>query len=86
MEILEIRSMHDLTTKAPGIRSSGVHSYWVNCRQFGLLHRDWQRQTPVEGSARSVMTLSFEQIWITEEEGKQVAAAIKATHSPIALD
>ncbi len=85
MEILEIRSSHDLTSKLPAARRVSEHSYWLNCRQFVSVHREWQRNRVPERPGLGLMTLGFERIWITEEEIGQVATAIKMTTSPVAL-
>ncbi len=86
MEILEIRSSHDLSTQSPAARRVGPHSYQVNCRQFLTLQRDWQRKGAQQESTLCLMTLGFERIWINEEEAKQVETAIMAKRSPLALD
>ena len=86
MEILEIRSSHDLTGNSPQARRAGAHSYKVNCRQFTLARRAWQRDAEPRAPSLGVMTLGFERIWITAEETKQVAEAIEMTRSPLALD
>ena len=86
MEILEIRSARDMTASSPEARRVGVHSYQVNCRQFISVHRTWQNDKLRRAAPLSVMTLSCERIWMTEEESKQVAAAIQATRSPVAID
>ncbi|HZQ10377.1 MAG TPA: hypothetical protein VFD70_27610 [Anaerolineae bacterium] len=86
MEILEIRSGHDLTAHSPTERRVGAHSYQVNCRQFASIHKTWVREGARPTEILWVMTLGFERIWMTVEESQQVAAAIKATHSPILLD
>ncbi len=84
MEILEIRSAYDLTAPMPAKRKPGPHSYRVNCRQFLSLHSSWQRHKTEPGPL-ALMTLSFERIWITEEESAQIAEAVKATRSPLTL-
>ncbi len=86
MEILEITSSHSLTTSIPDKRPLGAHSYQVNCRQFISTYKNWQRHSPAPRPAFGVMTLTFDRIWITEAESAQVAAAIQATQSPLALD
>lgn len=86
MEILEIRSSHDLSAKAGQVRLLGAHSYYVNCRQFAARNRDWQKDKAQSPLPLWLMTLGFERIWITEEESKLVEAAIQSTHSPVALD
>ncbi len=84
MEILEIRSSHDLTTKGP--RPIGTHAYKLSCRQFLTLYRDWQRDAAARGQDLGLMTLDFERIFISKEESQMVAEAIRATRSPVQLD
>lgn len=86
MEILEIRSTHDLTSSATEKRRAGAHSYQVNCRQFTSMHRTWQNTKPTRAATMWVMTLGFERIWMTEAESQLVAAAIHETQSPVAID
>ena len=86
MEILEIRSSHDLTAHTSATRPLGLHSYQVNCRQFVSEQRAWDRHHARPDQALGLMTLNFELIWITAEEIQQVAAAIQATHALVALD
>ncbi len=86
MEILEIRSAHDLTARSPSARHSGSHSYQVNCRQFTSVERLWRTDKPASDSLLRVMTLNFEYLWMTEAESRQVAAAIQDTRSPVVLD
>jgi hypothetical protein len=85
MEILEIRSSHSLTTSIPDSRPAGEHSYQVNCRHFVSQQQSWQKNGIARGLALSVMTRSFERIWITAEEVRQVLSAIQSKRSPIAL-
>ena len=86
MEILEIRSSHDLTTNLVDTRPAGAHSYKISTRHFATLQRDWQRSGPERGPSLPVMTLAFERIWMTETEVKQVVEAIRTTHTPIEVD
>lgn len=86
MEILEITSSHSLTVSIPDKRPVGAHSYQVNCRQFISTYKSWQKDSGARGQAFGVMTLGSDRIWITEAESAQVAAAIQATRSPVALD
>lgn len=86
MEILEIRSTHDLTTSGLAVRQPGNHSYRVNCRQYLTVQRDWQRNGAPHDVNLCVMTLSLERIWISAAEAKQVEAAILDQRSPLALD
>ncbi|MBI4671207.1 MAG: hypothetical protein HY741_06010 [Chloroflexi bacterium] len=86
MEILEIRTTADLRARSIGARAPGAHTYHVNCRQFSTLHRQWQNNRTRHAEPLSVMTLDFEQIWMTAAEGAQVAAAIKETVPLLALN
>ncbi len=86
MELVEIRSSHDLTANVPETRPSGVHSYLIHCRQFVSVQREWERNRAAQGQALGVMTLGLERIWITEKETKQVVAAIQSARSPVVLD
>jgi hypothetical protein len=86
MELVEIRSSHDLTANVPENRGLGVHSYLVHCRQFVSVQREWERNRAVQGQALGLMTLALERIWITEKETKQVAAAIQSARSPVVLE
>lgn len=85
MEILEIRSSHSLTSSIPGSRPAGAHSYQVNTRHFISMQQDWQKNGLARGVALSVLTRSFERIWITAEEVRQVLAAIQSKRSPVAI-
>jgi hypothetical protein len=86
MEILKITSSHSLSTSIPDRRPVGAHSYLVNCRQFISTYKSWQKHSATSGQAFGVMTLGFDRIWITEAESAQVAEAIQATRSPVAVD
>jgi hypothetical protein len=57
----------------------------VNCRQYLGAYRDWQQKGPPERKTFRVMTLDFERIWVTEEEGKEIDAAIQAAKSPVSV-
>lgn len=86
MEILEIRSPYDLTVRQTDARKVEKHSYQVNCRQFSSLLRQWQHDLDEQTHPLGVMTLGLEQIWVTPEEGAQIAAAIKATAASVELN
>ncbi len=86
MEILEITSSHSLTMSMTDRRPVGLHTYQVNCHQFSSSYKNWQKHDASRGQALGLMTLSFDRIWITAAEGAQVAAAIAALRSPLALD
>lgn len=85
MEVLEIHSPHSLITSIPGSRPGGSHTYKVQCRQFALVYKDWQKRDAPLGHALPVMCLGFERIWLTAEEAEQVLSAIRSNRSPITL-
>ncbi len=85
MDIIEIQSSHSLTTSIPESRAVGTHSYQLNCGYFLLLQKSWQKNGAARGLALSVITRSFERIWITAEEVRQVLSAIQSKRSPVAL-
>jgi hypothetical protein len=85
MDIIEIQSSHSLTTSIPESRAVGTHSYQLNCGHFLLLQKSWQKNGAARGLALSVITRSFERIWITADEVRQVRFAIQSQRSPIAL-
>jgi hypothetical protein len=85
MEILEIRSSHSLTSSIPDSRPTGAHSYQVNTHHFISMQQSWQKNGLARGLALSVLTRSFERIWITAEEVRQVLSAIQSKRSPIAI-
>jgi hypothetical protein len=86
MQILEIRSSHDLAAKSADARRTGPHSYQVNCREFTSMLRAWEQDRVQRTGPLSLMTLSLQRIWITAGESRQVMAAIEATRSPVTLD
>ena len=85
MEILEIKSSSILTSSITATRPVGAHSYSLNCSQFMTEQRSWTKREATRGLPMGVMTLDFERIWVTADEVTQIAAAIKSTHSPLAL-
>ncbi len=86
MEILEIKSSHDLTATSADARRTGAHSYQVNCRQFSSLLHSWERDKAQRARPLALMTLRLERIWITAGESQKVQEAIQAMRSPVALD
>lgn len=86
MEIIEIRSSHSLVTRLTDQRPVGAHSYQVNCRHFTDEYKNWRKNSAAQWHVLRVMTLGFEQIWMTEPESQQVVEAIQAARSPIAVD
>ncbi len=90
MELLEIKSTHDLTALSPERRRPGSHSYLVSCRQFMSVlgsSRKQARREPVKQDGRPLcfMTLSADQIWVTDAEVNKIVAAIEEAHSPVSL-
>ncbi len=86
MEILEIKSSHDLTATSADARRTGAHSYQVNCRQFSSLLHSWEKDKAQRARPLALMTLRLERIWITAGESQKVQEAIQAMRSPVALD
>lgn len=86
METIEIRSGHSLVTRLTEQRPAGEHSYQVNCRHFTSEYKTWRKQNADGWNVIRVMTLSFEQIFITEAESQKVVEAIQAVRSPIQVD
>jgi hypothetical protein len=85
MEVLEIQSAHSLITSMPGNRPDGAHTYKVQCRQFTLVYKDWQKRDAALRHSLPVMCLGFERIWLTAQEAEQVVSAIRSNISPITL-
>jgi len=85
MEIIEIKSAHSLVTSITDNRPGGEHSYQVNCRQYVSIFHDWQKSKKTTSPACGIMTLEFVRIWITEQEGNEIAEAIKAARSPVVV-
>lgn len=91
MELLEIRSQHDMTALVPETRRAVAHSYLLSCRQFLYVLANWRKPTTDRGPAAghgttlSFMTLGAEQIWMTEEEITSIVTAIHSAQSPVSL-
>ena len=91
MELLEIRSPFDLTSHAPELRRTSAHSYLISCRQFMSVLGAWRKTHAIKGKAAEetptvgFMTMSADQIWITEPEISKIVAAIESSHSPVSL-
>lgn len=83
MEILEIRSSHNLMNSILDKRQVETHSYKISCHQFMSVYRSWLKEKAAREPSFGVMTLGFERIWISKEEGTQVAAAISEMRSPL---
>ncbi len=86
MQILEIKSSHDLTATSADARRTGAHSYQIDCREFDSLHERWEKDRAQRAHPLGLTSLRSERIWITAGECKRVAAAIRAMSSPVALD
>ncbi len=86
MEIVEIKSSHDLTVMSAEARRTGAHSYQLNCRQFLSLHHSWERDQAQRKGPLGLMTLGSERIWITPAEGQQIEDAIRETRRSVLLD
>ena len=86
MELLEIRSAHNLMNSIIDKRAAGIHTYKISCRQFMSVYQSWLKEGAARESAFGIMTLGFERIWISKDEGTQVAAAIQEMRSPLAID
>ncbi len=91
MELLEIKSTHDLTAHSPESRPAALHSYLISCRQFTSVLANWRKPSQAQGptanrgSTLSFMTLAADQIWVTEAEIGRIEHAIHSGHSPISL-
>ncbi len=91
MELLEIKSAYDLTAHLPETRRASVHSYMISCRQFMSVLANWRKPgrphgpAANRGSTLGVMTLSADQIWVTEAEIGRIEEAIHSAHSPMSL-
>ncbi len=91
VELLEIKSAYDLTAHVPESRRAAVHSYLISCRQFMLVLANWRKPNTARGPAANrgatlgFMTLSADQIWITEAEIGKIEDAIHSAHSPVSL-
>jgi hypothetical protein len=86
MEILEIQSSHNLMNSILGKRQAEAHTYKISCRQFMTVYRSWLKSGAEREQSFGVMTLGFERIWISKDEGAQVQAAIQEMRSPLAID
>jgi hypothetical protein len=92
MELLEIRSPCDLTTRPPQTRTPVAHSYLMICNQFTYVLANWHKPTADRGPtaqrgfAPSFMTLAAEELWLTEEEIVKIVVAIESDHSQVLLN
>jgi hypothetical protein len=85
MEILEIRSSHNLTNSILDKRQLETHSYKISCHQFMTVYRTWLKGNAALEHTFGVMTLAFERIWISKEEGTLIVSAIQEMRSPLEI-
>lgn len=86
LEVLEIRSSHDLAAPSSNARRTGAHSYQVDCSHFTNALRDWENDKVQHAGPIGLTTLGLQRIWITAGESRRVVAAIEATRYMVALD
>ena len=87
MQVIEIRSQHDLTAHVPTERRAQAHSYWLHCRQFTSEFKTWLKgHGPEQETTLGLMTLAMERLYLTQDECQVVAEAIKTATSPKVLD
>ena len=86
MQVIEIRSQHDLTARVPTERRTQAHSYWLHCRQFNSEFKAWLKGHEPQEATLGLMTLAMERIFLTQEESQEVAQAITDASSPKLLD
>ncbi len=91
MELLEIRSKQDLSAHSPEARRPGPRSYLISCRQFMQVLGSTRKANAGKGAPAApgptsgFMTMSADQIWLTEPEIEQIVTAIRASQSPLNL-
>lgn len=85
MEILMIHATTDLRVRPTTERPAGTYLYPVNCYQFSTAQRAWLKERAPRSETIVVMTLDFERIWMTPDEGQQVADAIKGMAPQVTL-
>lgn len=85
MEILEIRSSHNLMNSILDKRQAETHSYKISCHQFMSVYRTWLKDKAALEHSFGVMTLAFERIWISKDEGTQIVTAIQEMRSPLEI-
>ncbi len=86
MQVIEIRSTHDLTVHQPEERAAASRSYRIHCGQFFSQFRQWEKNSSHdEKQTLGLMTLGMDRIWITDKEGQEIAEAIRDSRSPVIL-
>ena len=85
MEILEILSSRDLTANPPST-SPGAYSYQIDRHQFISAYSSRQHGEGARAALLGLTTTASQQIWISDQESAQVAAAVRASKPAIALD
>lgn len=85
MEILMIHATSDLRVRPTTARPVGTYLYPINCHQFSTAQRAWMKERAPRSETIVVMTLDFERIWMTPDEGQQVADAIKGMAPQVTL-
>lgn len=86
MELIRVKSSHNLSNTTTTNRESEGHTYTINCSQYLTAYQNWQRKRTSPTQTFNVMTLGYEQIWVTDVECEQIASAIKSANSPIVVD
>lgn len=86
METLEIKSARDLTVDTLEMTSPGMHSYQIDRHQFIAAYSARQHNQSATPVLFSLMTAAVEQIWLSDRESAEVAAAIRKAHSTVTLD
>jgi hypothetical protein len=84
MEIVEIKSSHNLMNSILDKRQAEAHSYKISCHQFMSVYRSWLKEKTAQ-PILGVMTLAFERIWISKEEGTLIVSAIQQMRSPLEI-
>ena len=85
MEILEILSSRGLTAKPP-IARSDAYSYEIDRHQFISAYNSRQHGEVAPTALLGLTTRSSQQIWMSDQESAEVAAAVRASRPSIALD
>lgn len=86
MELLRVKSSHSLVTTNPAERPLGENLYTLNCSQYMTTYNNWARRRTETTPAFGIMTLNYEQIYVTDAEHDQIISAIKSANSPITVD
>lgn len=86
MELVRVVSSHNLATKSTTERPVGGNTYTLNCSQYLTTHQNWQRRRTDSDQVFGIMTLNYEQIYVTDAECAQIHSAIKSASSPVMVD